>query len=83
MSRSAELDLTELTAGAVRILDPRVATLQGSIVRGTSVGRTEVQVFIIINDNKIISAKKLRLIQLSCIFSYLINMFPFYLVFNA
>ena len=44
LSRSTQLDVTELTLRSLRTADPRVASLSGSLLRAHEVGRTEVQV---------------------------------------
>jgi hypothetical protein len=44
LSRSTQLDVTELTLRSLRTADPRVASLAGNLVRAHAVGRTEVQV---------------------------------------
>ena len=44
MSRGSQLDVTELTKKGIRVQDPRVLNIRGTVLRGVSVGRTEVQV---------------------------------------
>ena len=44
MSRGSQLDVTELTKKGIRVQDSRVLNIRGTVLRGVSVGRTEVQV---------------------------------------
>ncbi|CAH0390605.1 unnamed protein product [Bemisia tabaci] len=44
VSRQTWLTVTDLVIPSLRVSDPRIATLQGKIVQGRSVGRTKVQV---------------------------------------
>ena len=44
VSRGSQLDVTELTKKGIRVQDPRVLNIRGTVLRGVSVGRSEVQV---------------------------------------
>lgn len=52
INRKTWLKITDLVMRGLRIADPHVAALQGRIVTGRNVGRTEVQVTVEINDWK-------------------------------
>lgn len=60
VNRRTWLRVTDLVAGMLRVSDPRIATLlQGRIVQGRGVGRTEVQVLSPIT-GRVIGAKEVR-----------------------
>lgn len=60
VNRRTWLRVTDLVAGMMRVSDPRIATLlQGRIVQGRGVGRTEVQVLSPIT-GRVIGAKEIR-----------------------
>lgn len=60
VNRRTWLRVTDLVAGMLRVSDPRIATLlQGRIVQGRGVGRTEVQVLSPIT-GRVIGAKEIR-----------------------
>ncbi|XP_035212017.1 transmembrane protein 132C-like [Stegodyphus dumicola] len=59
LSRKAELRITELVSPFLRVADMRIATLQGTIVRGMQSGRTEVQVLSPIT-GRVSGAKEVR-----------------------
>ncbi|OAD60987.1 hypothetical protein WN48_01054 [Eufriesea mexicana] len=60
VNRRTWLRVTDLVMGMLRVSDPRIATLlQGRIVQGRGVGRTEVQVLSPIT-SKVIGAKEVR-----------------------
>lgn len=60
VNRRTWLRVTDLVVGMLRVSDPRIATLlQGKIVQGRSVGRTEVQVLSPIT-GRVIGAKEVR-----------------------
>ena len=45
LSRQTTLDVTDLVKGSLRTTDVRIASIKGTIVKGHSFGKTEVQVF--------------------------------------
>ncbi|KAL0130525.1 hypothetical protein PUN28_002272 [Cardiocondyla obscurior] len=60
VNRRTWLRVTDLVAGMLRVSDPRIATLlQGRLVQGRGVGRTEVQVLSPIT-GRVIGAKEIR-----------------------
>lgn len=60
VNRRTWLRVTDLVAGMLRVSDPRIATLlQGRLVQGRGVGRTEVQVLSPIT-GRVIGAKEVR-----------------------
>lgn len=60
VNRRTWLRVTDLVAGMMRVSDPRIASLlQGRIVQGRGVGRTEVQVLSPIT-GRVIGAKEVR-----------------------
>ncbi|CAK9819472.1 Phospholipase A(2) [Anthophora quadrimaculata] len=60
VNRQTWLRVTDLVMGMLRVSDPRIATLlQGRIVQGRGVGRTEVQVLSPMT-GKVIGAKEVR-----------------------
>ncbi|XP_024939788.1 uncharacterized protein LOC107266718 isoform X3 [Cephus cinctus] len=59
VNRRTMLRVTDLVVGLLRVSDPRIATLEGKIVQGRGVGRTEVQVLSPIT-GRVIGAKEVR-----------------------
>lgn len=60
VNRRTWLRVTDLVAGLLRVSDPRIASLlQGRIVQGRGIGRTEVQVLSPIT-GRVIGAKEVR-----------------------
>uniref|UniRef100_A0ABD2W4F5 Transmembrane protein 132C n=1 Tax=Trichogramma kaykai TaxID=54128 RepID=A0ABD2W4F5_9HYME len=60
VNRRTWLRVTDLVAGLLRVSDPRIATLlQGRIVQGRGIGRTEVQVLSPIT-GRVIGAREVR-----------------------
>ncbi|XP_016844995.1 transmembrane protein 132E isoform X2 [Nasonia vitripennis] len=60
VNRRTWLRVTDLVAGLIRVSDPRIATLiQGRLVQGRGIGRTEVQVLSPIT-GRVIGAKEVR-----------------------
>jgi len=63
VNRRTWLRVTDLVAGMLRVSDPRIATLlQGRLVQGRGVGRTEVQVLSPIT-GRVIGAKEIRVVN--------------------
>uniref|UniRef100_A0A1B6D587 Transmembrane protein 132E n=2 Tax=Clastoptera arizonana TaxID=38151 RepID=A0A1B6D587_9HEMI len=59
VSRRTWLRVTDLVLSLLRVSDPRIASLEGQIVQGKSIGRTEVQVLSAIS-GRVIGAKEVR-----------------------
>ncbi|XP_042904370.1 transmembrane protein 132E [Parasteatoda tepidariorum] len=59
LSRKTELRITDLVSPFLRVADMRIATLQGTVVRGMQSGRTEVQVLSPIT-GRVSGAKEVR-----------------------
>lgn len=59
LTRKMALRITELVEPFIRVSDPKVATLNGRILQGRSMGRTEVQVLSPIN-GRVIGSREIR-----------------------